>query len=475
MRTILPLPDFSSAHLLVVGDVMLDAYCFGDTRRISPEAPVQIVRVQEEVKKLGAAANVAANVRELGARVSLIGLVGDDDDALVLESLLDQYGIEHKLVRVAGSMTVRKSRVVSRNQQLIRLDREDGFPHAPLAEIDALFDRFLPQADAVVLSDYAKGCLRRVPGLIQRARVAAKPVFVDPKRIDFSAYTGATVLTPNFPEFSAVAGGECSVPQAFEHAAEKLRHEIDLEALLVTRGSEGMVLVEKERRAVWLSAQTHEVYDATGAGDTVVSVLAASHTAGLNLSQSARLANLAAGLAVMKLGAAVITPAELAHAAAGSDSASGIHTQEELITLVRAARDGGGTIVMTNGCFDLLHAGHVEYLKQAALLGDKLIVAVNDDDSVSRLKGKGRPIRKLGERMLLLAALESVDWVVPFSEDTPENLVRRICPDVLAKGGDYRPEEVAGFDAVAQYNGKVVILDYVESCSTSELVARIRN
>ena len=464
--------DFGRAHLLVVGDVMIDRYFHGATRRISPEAPVQAVHVTEREERPGGAANVAVNVRGLGARATLIGLTGEDAEAGVLERLLAEHGVEARLVAVRGSPTIVKMRVISRAQQLIRLDFEDGFAGAALSRVETLFVSCLDAADAVILSDYAKGCLRNVQRLIRFARDAGKPVFVDPKGHDFSRYADATVLTPNFSEFEAVVG-RCG--DAAEIAAKglALKNRLGLDALLVTRGEHGMSLIEGAGNAHHLPTHAHEVYDVTGAGDTAISVLAAAHTLGVPLPEATRLANRAASIVVEKSGTATVDARELLEAPRAA-SADAVCTEQELLARVAAARRAGRRIVMTNGCFDLLHAGHVAYLTEAALLGERLVVAVNDDASVRLLKGAARPINPLRLRMRLLAALAMVDWVVPFSESTPRRLIERVSPDVLVKGGDYEPRAVAGYDHVRASGGEVVVLDYLEGVSTSALISEIR-
>ena len=472
MKLLASLPDFSSVKLLVVGDVMLDRYYLGPAQRISPEAPVQVVNVAEIEERPGGAANVAVNVSSLGAAVTVLGLVGEDDDAAMLERRLTEHGVKCCLISVAGSPTIIKSRVVSQGQQLLRLDFEDGFADAPFAALEQAFGELLPQVDAVVFSDYAKGCLRQIEELIAMARTADKPVFVDPKGADFSRYKGASVLTPNFEEFTAVAGA-CAGNAEVEQKGEAMRKGLDLDAVLVTRGSEGVSLMDSGG-AVHLPTAAHEVYDVTGAGDTVISVLVTAVCAGASLPEAASLANCAAGLVVEKAGTAGIALEELQQRAVGAHAARGVHDEDQLLELVAAARRRGEPLVMTNGCFDILHAGHIDYLVRAADLGGRLIVAVNDDASVKRLKGDDRPINRLADRMRLLAALEVVDWVVPFSEDTPQRLIEQISPEVLVKGGDYRVEDVIGGEYVTANGGKVVVLDYLEDFSTSRLIAGIR-
>ena len=477
MRTRLPLPDFSATRILVVGDVMLDKYWYGETQRISPEAPIQVVNMQgdTDTQCLGGAANVAANLAALGVVSRLIGLVGDDADAVCIEDMLVHQGVQHDLVRVADSRTIVKSRVVSRNQQLLRLDYEDGFAKVSPEQVEARFVALLPTVDAVILSDYAKGCLRNVGALIEQARRVDTAVFVDPKSKDFSIYSGATLLTPNLHEFNVAVGQDCHNSDELGANAQAMCEQLNLQALLITRGEQGMSLIVKDKEPIHLPAETHEVYDTTGAGDTVISMFVASYATGSPYLQCARLANKAASIVVTKVGTAVVKLEELASTIEDADGTAGICSQEKLLSLVQQARQKNQSIVMTNGCFDLLHGGHIEYLKQAASKGDKLIVAVNDDASLRSLKGDDRPVRQLAERMALLAALGVVDWVVSFSDDTPAQLIEQVCPDVLVKGGDYKPEQVVGFDAVTASGGKVIIVDYIEGFSTSHLISQIRN
>jgi D-beta-D-heptose 7-phosphate kinase/D-beta-D-heptose 1-phosphate adenosyltransferase len=373
---------------------------------------------------------------------------------------------------------VTKLRVLSRHQQLIRLDFEDGFLGYDGELMQQRFLQCLPAADVVVFSDYAKGTLRGVQSLIQAARAIGKPVLVDPKGRDFTKYRDATLLTPNVPELEAIVG-PCEGEEDLCGKGERLRRELRLEALLITRGEHGMTLLREGHTPMHLRARAREVYDVTGAGDTAIAVLAASIAAGEDMMQGMRLANLAAGIVVGKLGAATVSVEELREALSEHPSMlhgmpQGIADEEQLLRAVQESRSRGEILVMTNGCFDLLHAGHVHYLEQARALGDRLIVAVNDDASVRRLKGPPRPVNPLAHRMKVLAGLTSVDWVVPFSEDTPEQLICRVLPDVLVKGGDYRPEQIAGSACVAAHGGRTVVLDYLEGCSTSAMLKAIR-
>jgi D-beta-D-heptose 7-phosphate kinase/D-beta-D-heptose 1-phosphate adenosyltransferase len=468
------IPPFEQARVLVVGDVMLDRYWHGTTSRISPEAPVPVVHVGQSEERAGGAANVALNIAALGVHTRLLGVTGDDEAATSLEALLSGAGIDCQFQKIADTATVTKLRIISRHQQLIRLDFEDGFDAINSDALMAHYRQGLQHCDVVVLSDYGKGTLATVEQMIAAARAAGKPVLIDPKAQDFSRYRGATLITPNMAEFELVAG-HCADEQALIDNSAALLAQHDIDALLVTRGEHGMTLLRRGEPEFHLPTQAREVFDVTGAGDTVISVLAAALAAGEALPSATALANLAAGIVVGKLGTASVSVPELRRTVLmGQDAGFGEMNQEQLRVAVADARSHGERIVMTNGCFDILHAGHVLYLNQARRLGDRLIVAVNDDASVKRLKGKGRPINPLGRRMTVLAALESVDWVVPFSADTPQQLICDIKPDLLVKGGDYRPEEIAGYDCVMQAGGDVVVLDFAEGCSTSELIETIK-
>ncbi|HET7308322.1 MAG TPA: bifunctional D-glycero-beta-D-manno-heptose-7-phosphate kinase/D-glycero-beta-D-manno-heptose 1-phosphate adenylyltransferase HldE [Gammaproteobacteria bacterium] len=469
------IPDFSAARVLVAGDVMLDRYWSGATRRISPEAPVPVVRVDTMQERPGGAGNVAVNLALLGAPAMLLGVTGDDDAAAALSRVLAERAISARLARQPGAHTVTKLRVLSRHQQLLRVDFENERLTAP-SQFGEWFDAALADHAVAVLSDYGKGSLTGIRDLIRAARVAGKPVLVDPKGADFERYRGATVITPNLAEFEAVVG-TCATDADIAAKGEQLRAGLDLDALVVTRGEHGMTLIEGDREPLHLPTHAREVADVTGAGDTVIALLAAGLAAGMPCAHATALANLGAGLVVAKLGAAGVTPAELRRALHEHESATGVGVLDEagLLDTVAQARAHGERIVMTNGCFDILHPGHVAYLRQARALGDRLIVAVNDDASVHRLKGAGRPVNKLEDRMAMLAALEMVDWVAPFSEDTPARLIGRVLPDVLVKGGDYRPEEIAGYDAVTANGGEVRVVDFVAGHSTTALLNAMRD
>ena len=465
-------PEFDGHRILVVGDVMLDRYWTGATERVSPEAPVPVVHVGGHEERPGGAANVAMNLATLGADVDLLGLVGADAEAGRLGDMLSAAGIGNALIPRDGVPTVTKLRVLSRHQQLLRLDFENGFDEAAAAALGDRFESLLEGATLVIASDYAKGALVDIPRLIAAASRAGVPLLVDPKGQDFERYRGAWVLTPNRAEFEAVVG-RCKNDVELVERAESLRAELGLHALLITRSEEGMSLIAEGQAPVHLPTQAQEVADVTGAGDTVIATFGAALAAGLAPAEAAALANVAAGIVVARLGAASVRPIELklalhAHGRGPVD-------ESVLLNLVEHARERGERVVMTNGCFDLLHAGHVRYLTEARALGDRLIVAVNDDESVRRLKGPARPVVPLADRMSVLAALADVDWVVPFSEDTPARLIGAVLPDVLVKGGDYEPDEIAGSEAVRRAGGDVRVLPLLEGRSTSSLIQRIHD
>lgn len=464
------IPDLSGVNVLIVGDVMLDRYWHGDSSRISPEAPVPVVKIDQRQDRPGGAANVALNVCALVAKTTIIGTVGDDEAASILKSQLSAANIRHHFVTVAGMPTVTKLRVLSRHQQLLRMDFEQPHHSKTSQQIVDLFSQQLPQADVVIFSDYQKGTLNDIQTMIARAKAAGIPVFVDPKQADVSLYQGATLLKPNLNEFYAMAG-HCQNEQEMLRKANLILQQYQLTALLITRGEHGMTLLPRGQSEYHLPTRAKEVFDVTGAGDTVIAVLATTYAAGCSLSDAMALANAAAGIVVSKLGASTVSLPELQQVLQQhQDDPGGVVNKEQLQFAVNEAKEKGQRIVMTNGCFDILHAGHVHYLKQAKLHGDKLIVAVNSDASVERLKGDGRPLNSLDKRMAVLAGLSAVDWVVPFDQLTPEQLISDILPDVLVKGGDYQGKDIAGGDVVVDNGGRVQIVGIVEGCSSSHLL-----
>jgi len=468
--------DFSQTKVLVVGDVMLDQYWHGATSRISPEAPVPVVHINRVDERPGGAANVAIGVSALGAAVHLLGLTGQDVASEILSQLLVKEGVQHHFEKIAEHHTITKLRVLSRNHQMIRLDQEKMFEKSlnALDLLQARYDEILNNVSVVILSDYGKGTLAESVALIEKARAKNKVVLVDPKSTNFSRYRGASVITPNLKEFEAVAGA-CPTTEILVEKARQVLTTHNIDAMVVTRSEKGLSVIFANGEAAHIPAVAREVHDVTGAGDTVVAMLGVALAAGMTLVEAASLGNIAAGIVVGKLGAATVTVSELEVVLGQDQTVSlGVMTEESLLSAVRLSRSKGERIVFTNGCFDILHSGHVLYLEQAKRLGDRVIVAVNDDASVSRLKGPSRPINALSDRLQVLAGLRAVDWVVTFSDDTPERLIKRIVPDMLVKGGDYHDlEALPGALFVLSQGGEVRTLGLQEGRSTTRLIAAI--
>jgi D-beta-D-heptose 7-phosphate kinase/D-beta-D-heptose 1-phosphate adenosyltransferase len=465
---------FTNIQVIVVGDVMLDQYWHGDTSRISPEAPVPVLKVESKEYRAGGAANVALNAAKLGAKTSILSVVGNDVAARKLKDLLVVDGVLCNFIVAPEYPTTTKLRVVARNQQLIRCDTE-SFPCDVENELIKAFKIIVQNADVVILSDYAKGVLSSPQSFINICRGLNKPVIVDPKSKDFSIYAGATLLTPNLLEFDQ-ATGKVLNDINLEESSKKCIINNNLNALLVTRGAKGMMLMEKDNfHPHYISSNAREVFDITGAGDTVIAVLGVMIAKGFSLEQSTFYANLAAGISVSKLGTAQVSIQELNVVLSESIpmAENGILSQEEAIKLVNVNKKIGKKIVFTNGCFDILHAGHIDYLTKAKELGDILVIGVNDDNSVRRLKGDTRPINSLMNRMQLLEAMQCVDYVVPFSEDTPFNLINSLIPDVLTKGGDYQISEIIGADIVQKHGGKVHVLPFIDGLSTTNTLRKL--
>lgn len=467
--------QFQQAKVLVLGDVMLDRYWFGATNRISPEAPVPVVRVQENEERAGGAANVAMNIASLNVPVQLLGLTGQDEAGVALSSMLEKQGIDCNFVQLASHPTITKLRVLSRHQQLLRLDFEEDFHNVQSDELLAKLQSAVQNFGALILSDYGKGTLNAVQSMIQIARQANVPVLIDPKGTDFERYRGATLLTPNMSEFEAVVG-KCQNEEDIVEKGLKLIREIELKALLVTRSEKGMTLLRPEQPPFHLPTEAKEVFDVTGAGDTVISVLATALADGRSFEEACYLANVAAGIVVGKLGTSTVSNVELENTIHGRTTTGfGVMNEQQLKEAVRQAKKRGEKIVMTNGVFDLIHPGHISYLDNARKLGDRLIVAVNSDASVKRLKGESRPINSLDARMAVLAGLSAVDWVVEFTEDTPQRLISEILPDLLVKGGDYKPEDIAGGKEVIANGGEVKVLNFEDGFSSSNVINKIQS
>ncbi len=468
------IPGFKGLNILVVGDLMLDYYWSGQTTRVSPEAPVPIVKVAKKESRAGGAGNVALNIASLSANVSLLGIVGDDREADELQELLETKGVNCDFIKSKNAPTACKLRVVAQHQQLIRLDFEEPLQNFDYSELLAHYKKALAGVDAVIFSDYAKGVLAHIPQLLALANAQGIKSFIDPKGTNFSIYQGATLITPNRSEFQAVVG-PCADNAQIISKGQALLKQHNIEALLVTLSEQGMALI-KRSDAYFLPTHAREVFDVTGAGDTVIASMALGVASGLGLQHAMHLANMAAGIVVGKFGTSTVSSHELNRSLHGDkENISGVVTEAELANEIDFAQKSGEKVVMTNGCFDILHAGHVAYLEQARLLGDRLVVAINSDESVQQLKGDSRPINKLADRMTIIAALGCVDWVIPFFEETPERIYNQFLPDILVKGGDYKPDQVVGAEAVIKAGGKVEILDFVDGKSTTATIERIKN
>ncbi len=470
---------FEGLHVWVAGDLMLDEYVSGRVERISPEAPIPVVHVRDAQNRLGGATNVARQIAALGARVSLCGAVGKDDTGDFLLGRCAEKGIDTPAVaRLQGYQTTRKLRILGHGQQLLRLDWEELRPCS--AEISTELVGVLregPAPDVIVLSDYAKGFLtdETINLLLAEATKYGVPVLVDPKRHDLAAYQGATVITPNLRELEAATGLKLKEAE-IDAVAEAARGVIGdglFAAVIVTMGERGMLVVPAAADHITISGQRRAVFDVTGAGDTAIAVIALSLAAGADLADAARIANTAAGIAVGEVGAVSVSSEEIVSALRRRNTGK-ILDREQLTEQVEAWHLQNRRVVFTNGCFDLLHIGHLTLLREAAQLGDALVLAINSDDSVRRLKGDKRPLVPEAERAALLAALDCVDAVTIFDEDTPLETLEAIHPDILVKGQDYLPHEVVGRELVESYGGRLELVPLLPEHSTSDLVEKIR-
>lgn len=476
------LREDQGAKVLVVGDLMLDRHLWGEVTRISPEAPVPVVRFSRETFTPGGAGNVAMNLKRLGVKVILCGVVGEDPAAEILREILAREGIRDFSLTLPHRPTITKTRIIGGHQQMLRLDREEVHPFSSNEE-EALLQKILQALsegpNLLLLSDYAKGVLseRVTSFLIARGRELGIPVLVDPKGVSFTKYRGATALSPNRQELMAATHLERPDLELLVKKAQELIRDLELKYLLITRSEEGMSLVLPDA-AKHFPAQTLEVYDVSGAGDTVIATLAFALLRGLSLEDAVRLSNIAAGIVVGKVGTVPISRSELLsrihRLERGGGTAHKIYTLDRLLIELAQWRQEKNRIVFTNGCFDLLHAGHVCYLEQAKELGDRLIVAVNSDASVRRLKGPSRPVIPEADRLRVLAALEAVDAVILFDEDTPLNLILTLRPDLLVKGGDYEENAVVGAREVKSWGGEVRVLPYLPGRSTRGIITTIR-
>ncbi len=467
------LEDISSTSVIVVGDIMLDEYIIGDSERISPEAPEPIIMEQSRQYMPGGAANVAVNITTLGAKAHLFGIVGDDSDNEIFRKTLHDCGVDDSgIISVKDHLTSRKTRMIARGNQVLRVDRENTEKIEISVENQIIKSILELPENVVIVSDYAKGTVAN--NLVKNLTDAGKCVIVDPKSSDFGKYSHAYIVTPNLSELSRATGIENLLTEDVEKPARKLMDEFDISNILVTFGPDGMSLIEKNAPLIRIHAKTREVYDVTGAGDTVVATLGSAVACGASLADACYVANIAAGIVVGKHKTATTSPDEIMAYAFGLSTSDKIVDMKILLERLDELKKAGRKIVFTNGCFDLLHVGHITYLNEARGLGDILVVGLNTDRSVRALKGDNRPILPEQERSHLLAALECIDYVILFDVETPLDLIKKIRPDFLVKGADYSKEEVVGYDLVESYGGKVVLLPLIDTISTSNIINIIK-
>jgi len=461
-------------HILVVGDLMCDHYLFGKVERISPEAPVQVVEVEKEKSLLGGAGNVINNLLSLGANVSVASVIGDDENGTWIKNRLQEKGIDLSLIiEEKGRYTSKKTRVISSNQQIVRFDKESKEDISKGSE-EKILNNLKEKFDLILLSDYAKGVLSEsfTRKLIFFANEKGIPVFVDPKGKDYEKYRGATLITPNKKEAIEATGIDIKNDDELQKAGIYLRDKFDIKNVIITLSENGMAIFDDKMTKIPTVAK--EVYDVTGAGDTVLATLGYGVSCGMSLVEAAKLANYAAGVVVGKVGSATATLGEIEEYKKSlhkENSEEFIKSFDEINDIVKSLKQKNKKIVFTNGCFDILHLGHVKYLEASKKMGDVLIVGVNSNDSVKRLKGKDRPVNDQYDRAYILSALECVDYTVIFDEDTPYELIKIVQPDILVKGGDYRYKKVVGSDIAKE----VRFVDFVEGKSTTSIIEKIGN
>lgn len=470
----------ANTKVLVVGDLILDKYIWGKTSRISPEAPVQVVEVERDEVRLGGAGNVVHNLLSLGCQVTVASVVGADEDGNKLLALLMRNGIDVAGIQQSPHRTTsRKTRVLASRQQMLRIDRESTqlLDEKEQSILLDYIEEQLTSVQAVLVSDYLKGVLgsELLQQLITRCRQQQLPVIVDPKGADYSRYRGATILTPNRREAEIASNMSIHDQSSLLTAGTWLMKDLELDALAVTRSEEGMSLFAVDGSVQHLPTEAQEVFDVTGAGDTVAATIGAALAVGQSLEGAASLANLAAGIVVGKLGTSTVSPTEILNELSRRNYQTGskILPGPLLSSILDPLRAAGKKIVFTNGCFDLLHAGHVKYLQQARALGDLLVLGLNSDASIRRLKGEKRPLLEETERAQILAALDCIDFLTIFSEDTPLELLQVVRPDILVKGGDYQKDEVVGKELVESYGGRVELIQFVDGKSTTSIIDKV--
>ena len=461
---------------------MIDEYVWGNVDRISPEAPVQVVAVNSEDYTLGGSGNVVNNLVALGAHVSVLGVVGTGRNAkLLMDKLSDLGSNTEGIIQETGRPTTKKTRIIAERQQVLRIDRETrkNISTETFASITALAEKMIPEVDVILISDYGKGLITRnlIEKIVNLAKAHGKITVADPKGLDFSKYAGISLLTPNKNEASLASGVEIINEESLASAGSVLLEKSATEKLLITCGKDGMVLFEPGQKPFTISTKAREVYDVSGAGDTVIAVLGLGVAAGLSLKEAVTLANTAAGIVVGKVGTATVTRRELAGALQqpGDSTVSKHRSIKELAEISRKLHNDRKRIVLTNGCFDLLHTGHIKLFAASKRLGDVMIVALDDDDSVRRLKGVNRPVISATERVGILSALDSVDYVVVFATNELADIIKSIRPDVLTKGSNYESEVVEGREIVENYGGRVELVPITEEISSSQIINNIKN
>ena len=442
--------------ITVIGDVMIDWYLHGESSRISPEAPVPVVKFKESKFQLGGAANVANNLKHLEIEPFLIGATGNDHFGSLLKEQLKAEKIKFNLTSEKSFQTICKQRLMSSNQQLARIDYEQYFHGGKLTNTFNTFIKNIAKTDLIIVSDYGKGTIFNARKLIQSAKKLKKKILIDPKGKDFTKYKGANLITPNKSEFENIMG-KVGSKRDLANKAKKMLEHLNLESLIVTLGSEGMYVLKKSNKKIigdFINAYPQEVFDVSGAGDTTISALGAALSEGNDIFSAAEFANLAASISVSKLGTSTVSI-------------------EEVTSLETSKGNKEQVIVFTNGCFDIIHSGHLDLLKEARSYGDKLIVGLNSDKSISKLKGPERPIIVQSERKKILLALKYVDEVIIFNEENPLKLIKKLKPSILVKGADYTKEQVIGGEFVESYGGQIKLVKLAKGKSTSNIINKI--
>ncbi len=473
---------FKDCHILVVGDLMIDEYLWGEVDRISPEAPVQIVSVNTEEITLGGSGNVVNNLIALGARVSVVGVIGAGANGKLLRDRLNDLGVDTQgLVVEPNRPTTRKTRIIAAQQQVLRLDRETKIEISDktLKAISGSLKKIIPEVDLVLISDYGKGMVTKslISKITADARKHGKLTIVDPKGLDFTKYSGVHLVTPNKKEASLASGIEIVDDSSMFEAGQRLLQITGAERVLITCGKEGMAYIDPNGELQKISTKARQVYDVSGAGDTALALLGLSLAAEIPFDEAVTLANLAAGIVVGKVGTATVSKRELAAALhiITDDTLSKQTNLKGLSQLSSDLKKKGKRIVLTNGCFDVLHVGHIKLLSASKQLGDILIVAIDDDDSVRRLKGPQRPVISANERIRIISALDNVDYVILFSYGELEKIIEAARPDVLTKGSDYTVAEVQGHDIVEKHGGRVELIPITENISSTQVINNIKN